>query len=255
MLTISQLATYASVTVRTIRHYHQIGLLAEPERDHSGYRRYDSFDLIRVVRIRTLAAAGVPLARIGPVLEAEPEDFDATVDEVDAQLRGRIRRLQEYRRRLRQLRHGERLVLSEEACDMLDLMREIGLSETLVGLQRDACVLLETIRTGSSALWVEWQQRAMADPDYVALFLDMDALMDADPDDPRVLAFVDRTTAYAQRTVETLRQEHPDWVDDAGDPLAARLLNDHGAELSPAWLRINELTEERLAALGYAGPV
>ena len=32
MLTISQLATYAGVTVRAIRHYHQIGLLPEPAR-------------------------------------------------------------------------------------------------------------------------------------------------------------------------------------------------------------------------------
>ncbi len=40
MLTISQLAAYAGVTVRAVRHYHQIGLLPEPERDASGYRRY-----------------------------------------------------------------------------------------------------------------------------------------------------------------------------------------------------------------------
>jgi DNA-binding transcriptional MerR regulator len=38
MLTISRLAAYAGVTVRALRHYHQIGLLPEPERDHSGYR-------------------------------------------------------------------------------------------------------------------------------------------------------------------------------------------------------------------------
>ncbi|WP_344167895.1 MerR family transcriptional regulator [Kribbella lupini] len=38
MLTISRLAAYAGVTVRAVRHYHQIGLLPEPERDHSGYR-------------------------------------------------------------------------------------------------------------------------------------------------------------------------------------------------------------------------
>ena len=40
MLTIGQLAAYAGVTVRAVRHYHQIGLLPEPERDASGYRRY-----------------------------------------------------------------------------------------------------------------------------------------------------------------------------------------------------------------------
>ena len=36
MLTISQLAAYAGVTVRAVRYHHRVGLLAEPERDHSG---------------------------------------------------------------------------------------------------------------------------------------------------------------------------------------------------------------------------
>jgi MerR family regulatory protein len=40
MLTIGQLAAYAGVTVRAVRHDHHIGLLPEPERDASGYRRY-----------------------------------------------------------------------------------------------------------------------------------------------------------------------------------------------------------------------
>ena len=38
MLTIGQLAAYVGVTVRAVRHYHQVGLLPEPERDASGYR-------------------------------------------------------------------------------------------------------------------------------------------------------------------------------------------------------------------------
>src|SRR4029079_5232220 len=42
MLTISRLAAYAGVTVRAVRHYHQIGLLPEPERTYSGYRTYDA---------------------------------------------------------------------------------------------------------------------------------------------------------------------------------------------------------------------
>ena len=59
MLTISQLATYAGVTVRAVRHYHQIGLLPEPERDTSGYRRYGAKAVVSLIKIRTLASAGV----------------------------------------------------------------------------------------------------------------------------------------------------------------------------------------------------
>ena len=61
MLTIGRLASYAGVTIRAVRHYHHIGLLPEPERDASGYRTYDAAAVVRLIRIRTLSEAGVPL--------------------------------------------------------------------------------------------------------------------------------------------------------------------------------------------------
>src|SRR5215210_700372 len=60
MLTIGQLASYAGVTIRAVRHYHHVGLMPEPERDSSGYRTYDADAVVRLIRIRTLAEAGVP---------------------------------------------------------------------------------------------------------------------------------------------------------------------------------------------------
>ena len=71
MLTIGQLAAYAGVTVRAVRHYHQIGLLPEPERDASGYRRYGATAVVSLIKIRTLADAGVPLSQIGRMLDAD----------------------------------------------------------------------------------------------------------------------------------------------------------------------------------------
>ena len=53
-LRIGQLAALAATTTRTIRHYHAIGLLPEPERDESGYRRYGAEHLVRLIRIRRL---------------------------------------------------------------------------------------------------------------------------------------------------------------------------------------------------------
>jgi DNA-binding transcriptional MerR regulator len=58
MLTIGRLADYAGVTIKAIRHYHQRGLLAEPDRDSSGYRRYTAKDAIDLVKIRTLNQCG-----------------------------------------------------------------------------------------------------------------------------------------------------------------------------------------------------
>src|SRR5205823_13214010 len=53
MITIGQLAAYAGVTIKAVRHYHQRGLLAEPPRDASGYRRYSAQDAIELVKIKT----------------------------------------------------------------------------------------------------------------------------------------------------------------------------------------------------------
>ncbi|GAB2496111.1 DNA-binding transcriptional MerR regulator [Nocardiopsis aegyptia] len=66
----SELAELAGVTVRTLRHYHQIGLLPEPPRWTGGYRRYDAGDLVRLLRITRLTALGVRLSVLpdGPCL-------------------------------------------------------------------------------------------------------------------------------------------------------------------------------------------
>ncbi len=59
-----QLAELTGTTVNTIRHYHRVGLLDEPERDYNGYKQYGVQDLVRLLRIRRLVELGVPLARI-----------------------------------------------------------------------------------------------------------------------------------------------------------------------------------------------
>src|SRR4051794_23655272 len=107
MLTISQLAAYAGVTVRAVRHYHKIGLLPEPERDRSGYRAYDAAAVARLIRIHTLADAGVPLARVQELLDAGQKEFADGVQEIDKNLRAEIRRLQATRKRLARLAAGE----------------------------------------------------------------------------------------------------------------------------------------------------
>ncbi|SEG62582.1 MerR family regulatory protein [Nonomuraea solani] len=70
LLTIGQLAARVGMTIRAIRHYHQRGLLPEPERDASGYRRYGPRAVVDLIRIKTLVAAGVPLARVEQLLAA-----------------------------------------------------------------------------------------------------------------------------------------------------------------------------------------
>ncbi|QIS21351.1 MerR family transcriptional regulator [Nocardia terpenica] len=67
--TIAQAAAFAGVTVTTVRQYHRHGLVDEPEYDSFGCRRYRAAELLRLVQVRALAGAGVPLAEIGDLLD------------------------------------------------------------------------------------------------------------------------------------------------------------------------------------------
>src|ERR1700712_626472 len=115
MLTISQLASYAGVTVRAVRHYHAKGLLPEPGRDLSGYRRYDAAAVVELIRIRTLADAGVPLSRVRELLSADDDEFRAAVGDIDRRLRAEIRERPRHRRKIVQLVAGDNLPLPPAA--------------------------------------------------------------------------------------------------------------------------------------------
>lgn len=136
VLTIGQLAAFVGVTVRAVRHYHQRGLLPEPERDASGYRRYGGQAVIDLLRIKTLAEAGVPLARVQQLLDASAQSFSAAISQLDDDLQRRIADLQEHRRRMATLLSGERLLLPGEVVDYLDQLRTIGVGERTVHAER-----------------------------------------------------------------------------------------------------------------------
>ncbi len=93
-LHIGEVARLVGVSTKTIRYYHEIGLLAEPERTESGYRLYDAQDLLRLRRIRHLRALGLSLERIREILAQSPEEHESTlraalhslVEEISAQM-------------------------------------------------------------------------------------------------------------------------------------------------------------------------
>lgn len=91
-----ELAELAGTTVNTIRHYHRLGLLDEPERRYNGYKQYEVRHLVRLLRIRRLADLGVPLSQIGDVSASAGSTPDA-LRELDAELQVSIERLQKAR--------------------------------------------------------------------------------------------------------------------------------------------------------------
>lgn len=91
-----QLAELAGTSVRAVRHYHDIGLLDEPERASNGFKRYGVAHLLRVLRIKRLADLGIPLSQIADMGDGEDFPRDA-LQTLDAELASTIERLQRIR--------------------------------------------------------------------------------------------------------------------------------------------------------------
>ncbi len=170
MLTIGQLASYAGVTIRAVRHYHRIGLLQEPKRDASGYRTYDAVAVVRLIRIRTLAEAGVPLARVRELLDADTEMFLAATAEIDRQLRTQIRALQEHRRRIARLSSGDSLAVPKEVVDYLDRLRATGAPSALVDGERDGWILMAARWPDAIPALMADKIAQLADPNVIRLY-------------------------------------------------------------------------------------
>lgn len=250
MLTISQLADYVGVTVRAVRHYHQRGLLTEPPRDASGYRRYDAQSVIDLIRIRTLADAGVPLARIDELLAAEPEQFARAVARIDRDLAAKIRDLKEYRRRIAQLAGGERLFLPEDVVEFLDELRALGVSERAILLERDGWIMLAARYPEAVAQFIASKRAYFRDPDFRRFYLAYDQAFGWEPDDPRIERLADEMAVYFRGVDRSADTGYPDLSDADGPSAVEALLAEHYTEAAPAWARLNELAAKKLKVAG-----
>ena len=243
MITIGQLAAYAGVTIKAVRHYHKRGLLAEPPRDSSGYRRYGAQHAVDLIKIKTLAEAGVPLARINELLAADPDEFAAAIAEIDSNLRERAEQLLRTRQRIAQLRTGERLFVSAEVADYLDRLQQLGVSQRSVQMERDGWILMQSVAPNEAAIWIADKLDAIGDPEFRAIYLEYDAAFDWSPDDPRLDALVDR----AERWLAKQRGRSDGSEQAVPDPAIAQLVETSGGASSPAWDRLGQIAQQRKA--------
>ena len=196
---VRDLARLAGISVRTLHHYDQIGLLMPSSRTAAGYRQYGADDLMRLQQILFFKELDVPLGEIRAILD-DP-DFDQVM-------------ALENHRRLLQLR-AERLAhlirtvdktiqtLTEDTMMVTD-------EELYEGFSKEQIESYETEareRWGSTNAYAESRQRvrnmskaqwsAVKDQGDEATRL-MAGLMDRDPADPEVQAAIARHHAWIE---------------------------------------------------------
>jgi DNA-binding transcriptional MerR regulator len=252
-LTIGQAAAFAGVTVKTVRHYHRLGLLDEPRRDASGYRRYASTDLLRLVQVRTLAEAGVPLAEIGDLLDADPERFVASLADVERRLTDRIEELVARRDTLHRLADGDRALLPDRACALLDRLTELGFPRDYTASQREGLVLARALAPEFFDGFLTQLEHRLDDPEYVELAKRSWEALSWDLDGPR-LGELASALAANLLTNRALMEEQADFFSTPDATTRYELINNHRAEQMPTLTRLTALIEEKLRTAGLDIP-
>ncbi|SDC18214.1 MerR family transcriptional regulator [Streptomyces prasinopilosus] len=193
---IGELATAVGVTTRTVRHYHHLGLLAEPERRANGYRDYTLRHAVVLARIRRLTELGLGLAEVRDVLADDAgKDLVEVLTELDEDLARQEAAVRERRARLRALLETEGGLtdvgpVSPELAALFREMPDVS-GSPMAAKDREVLALIETTAAPEEReRFMGAFSGAMGAPggmeQALAAYALLDALADAAPDDPRV---------------------------------------------------------------------
>ncbi|MGW0610088.1 MerR family transcriptional regulator [Streptomyces sp. NPDC002788] len=193
---IGELAGVVGVTTRAVRHYHQLGLLPEPERRANGYREYGLRHAVVLARIRRLTELGLGLAEVRDVLADDAgKDLVEVLTELDEDLARQEEAIRERRGRLRALLEAEGGLpaegpVSPELAALFAGTAHLS-GSPMAAKDREIIAFLETAMPAEAGeLMVASVGEALGSPGAVArageAYALLDALADAEPDDPRV---------------------------------------------------------------------
>ncbi|MFJ9554024.1 MerR family transcriptional regulator [Nocardiopsis sp. NPDC101807] len=224
---IGDAAAFAGTTPRAIRHYHEIGLLPEPERGGDDRRRYGYEDMIRLLWIRRMADAGIALDDIrdafttgtasagagsGDGIPGILERLEETLAEQEAELRRQRAAVQRMRT------EGSRMgLLSDFVTDRLKNLPEGSLR------QADLDTLLVTERIFGPLGAAVQATRFIALATHPALREDSDRIDEAEEalddsvavDDPRVAHLAAERHAFESALQAVIEESGLEEEDDA----------------------------------------
>jgi DNA-binding transcriptional MerR regulator len=128
-LNIGELARRTGLTVRALHHYDELGLLRPSERTYAGHRLYAEEEVRRLYRIVALRSLGVPLVRIGELIEQRGDDPLEAVREHLAEVDRQIEAQQQLRARLVRIVDALERIDGPSATDYIDAIERMTMIE------------------------------------------------------------------------------------------------------------------------------
>ncbi|GAA0540924.1 DNA-binding transcriptional MerR regulator [Saccharopolyspora erythraea NRRL 2338] len=239
-----EIAELAGTSLRAVRHYHEVGLLAEPERRANGYKKYGVAHLVRLLRIKRLTDLGFSLSQIAAMGEADDHPADA-LRALDAELAATIERLQRAR--------GELAVILRQAVptDLPPEFAPAAVPELSEADRSFVVVLTRVLGPRGMQAYSEMLQDLPDDPTAPEF-----GELPADADEPTRQDVAERLVPY----VRALHAEHPGLRDanaDApgGAQFAEQTVGKALVDLyNPAQLDVMRRIESLLRASGPTDP-
>ncbi|WP_328955769.1 MerR family transcriptional regulator [Kitasatospora purpeofusca] len=148
--TVGAVARIAKVTVRTLHHYDEIGLLSPRGRTPAGYRRYDEADLGRLQRILFYRELGFPLEEIAAVLDDDSVSPSEHLRRQHQLLTDRIAHLQKLAAAVEHAMEAEKMGIQLTPEEKFELFGEHYREEWETEAEQ---------RWGSTGAWAESQRR------------------------------------------------------------------------------------------------
>ncbi|MFB7212397.1 MerR family transcriptional regulator [Streptomyces sp. NPDC056255] len=184
---IGEIAALVGLTTRaTIRHYHHVGLLPEPERHPNGYRAYSVRDAVLLARVRRLTGPGLGLDEVRDVLADNAGREPAEALGPHAGLARQEAAIRERRCRLSTLLAEPSGATGPVSPALPALPAQASRTDSpSTAKDREYLTLVDATSTSSQEIFA-LLAKLIADPAVVELHERLDPLAVASADDPRI---------------------------------------------------------------------
>lgn len=195
---VGELARATGLTVRTLHHWEERGLVVPSARTAAGHRDYDDGDVRRVYQVVALRELGLPLGAIGGLLTSG--SFDAVLAAHLEQVDARLSALQSLRSTLAEVVDRLHAAPDPTPSDVLRMIDEVSrVNDTFAQyFTPEQVAALQARRDEGEATAAEWPELI------AAVRAEMDA--GTDPADPRVRALAARWAEL----LESFHREDPE---------------------------------------------
>ncbi len=168
MMKIGELARRGKVSIKALRHYHELGLLQPDNIDESGHRVYSSQSLQELRKLQTLKKLGFSLLEIQSLISNEQPSYDKSLEFQKNKIQ---KELEKKQHELHRIEVAKKMINeTNDVHAMMDTVQRLAEAEVFLSfneikkiekINQDEVEIQELIK--NKKFWYEGMQQAFKD--------------------------------------------------------------------------------------------